>query len=217
MSTPRDFHTSTLLLSGKVLLAGGIGANNSTFLRSAELYNPLTNSFIPIGSMNISRYTHSATLLPNGKVLIAGGNDGITTGLTSAELYEPADLVEISWEEIGGASSFEILAISFDPIQVDSFVNLETSGYWENLTGSTNSSLKALIYLKIGDEWVLFAEDDSIRGPFGSTFDLDSFVFFDVDFSVGPLGGINFTNSMGGSGTYRGMTPGTTFTFRIQE
>ena len=61
-------------------------------LRSAELYNPLTQTFTPTGSMVMARYGQTATLLANGEVLIAGGlacADNCV-GLTSAELYDPA-------------------------------------------------------------------------------------------------------------------------------
>jgi hypothetical protein len=212
MSSLRAFHTATRLESGKVLVTGGNRAQNtSTVLSSAELYDPLTDSFDPTGDMNVRRYNHSATLLFDGKVLIAGGNDGNTEGLTSAELYEPVAPVAIDWEAIGGPASFGIQAISFDPIQVDGFLGMETSGSWRNETGTTNSSLSLQIYLNIGGQ---FAQNDSIRGPFGSVFGLDGFVFFDVDFSAGSLSGINFTNSVAGSGSYSGMTPGTTLTFR---
>jgi len=76
-----------LLLSGKVLVAGGFGY--SDYLASAELYNPASNSWTAAGTLATARYFHTATLLPSGKVLVAGGygNSGI---LDSAELYDPA-------------------------------------------------------------------------------------------------------------------------------
>ena len=42
-------------------------------------------------------------------------------------------------------------------------------------------------------------------------------VFFDVDFSVGPLTGVNFTTTAGGATAYRNMTPGTILRFRTVE
>jgi hypothetical protein len=86
LSTARGLNTSTLLPSGKVLVAGGIRAGS---LASAELYDPNTGLFTPTGSMGAARDFHSATLLPNGKVLIAGGSSANAT-LQSAELYDPA-------------------------------------------------------------------------------------------------------------------------------
>ncbi len=87
MTTKRAAHTSTLLGSGKVLIAGGFVANGGG-LSSAELFDPVRNAFTKSESMKVARASHTATLLPNGKVLIAGGYNG--DYLNSAELYDPA-------------------------------------------------------------------------------------------------------------------------------
>jgi len=79
MNVPRFAHTSTLLQNGKVLVAGGGGANGT----SAELYDPASGTWTVTGSLNRGRSYHTATLLLDGKVLVAGGG-------ASAELYDPA-------------------------------------------------------------------------------------------------------------------------------
>ena len=83
----RYWHTATLLPDGRVLLTGGL--RDAT----AEVYDPVTASFTPSGSMLVPRALHSATLLPQGIVLIAGGDrfgDTPTDGATAtAEVYDP--------------------------------------------------------------------------------------------------------------------------------
>ncbi|MCP4660331.1 MAG: hypothetical protein GY856_33435, partial [bacterium] len=93
LATPRNYHTSTLLFSGKVLVAGGY---NQASLSSAELYDPNIGTWESTGNLTTPRYAHTATLLPSGKVLVAGGyNSG---SLSSAELYDPSTG---TWESTG--------------------------------------------------------------------------------------------------------------------
>jgi hypothetical protein len=96
MSTPREHHSATWLspsvvsgaLAGGVLVAGG-GADN-TPSDSAEVFNPQTATFSPVGAMTAARTMHAAVLLANGKVLIAGGQSSDADFLQTAELFDPA-------------------------------------------------------------------------------------------------------------------------------
>lgn len=97
----RGSHTATLLPNGKVLVTGGIDANNQ-FIASAELYDPSTGLWTPTGSLANTRIAHTATLLPNGKVLVAGGH----FPAVSAELYDPATGLWTTTGSLANARSF---------------------------------------------------------------------------------------------------------------
>jgi len=84
----RSGHCASLLPDGRVLIAGGADANTN-LLKTAEVFDPLTQSFSATGNLNQARKGASASLLPNGKVLIAGGQDSDGTLLSSSELYDP--------------------------------------------------------------------------------------------------------------------------------
>lgn len=70
-----------LLSNGKVLIVGGYVAG-TTYVSTAELYDPTTETFSYTGSLTYGRYCNTATLLPNGNVLISGNT-------SFSELYNP--------------------------------------------------------------------------------------------------------------------------------
>ena len=85
---PHDGGAFAQLPDGNLFMAGGhaeaFGIGQSW---GAELYDPSTHAFSPIGIMNRKRTQASAQLLPDGRVLIAGnwyGPDGI-------EIYTPGE------------------------------------------------------------------------------------------------------------------------------
>jgi hypothetical protein len=85
----RDF-TTTVLPSGKVLVAGGVGGGAGAVTKSCELFDPATGRWTAADSLRQFRFRHTATLLPNGLVLVVGGvGSDFTTELGTAELYDP--------------------------------------------------------------------------------------------------------------------------------
>ena len=93
LSTPRYYHTMTLLSDGTVLVIGGATNSPETFpdpgTPSVEVYNPATGTWTVNGSLIGQRLLHTSTLLPNGKLVVAGGwPDPFST--YTWELYDPA-------------------------------------------------------------------------------------------------------------------------------
>jgi len=98
MAEVRGGHTATLLMSGKVLIAGGdnMGGNLLPFFFvdgsvTAEVYDPGTGLFTSTGNMGTPRVGQTATLLVNGDVLFAGGwSASQNASIATAELYHQA-------------------------------------------------------------------------------------------------------------------------------
>ena len=100
MIQPRIAHTATLLPNGQVLVVGGSTGASATDASAfgpptatAEIYDPISDTWAQAASMSTPRFLHTATLLACGKVLITGGqNDSGTVSL--CEIY---DYVRNSW------------------------------------------------------------------------------------------------------------------------
>jgi hypothetical protein len=81
MTVARADHVAARLPDGRVPIAGGRDQDADGFdrsLRTAELYDPTTETFTPTGSMASDRYSDvdivmTATVLPSGRVLVRGG------------------------------------------------------------------------------------------------------------------------------------------------
>jgi N-acetylneuraminic acid mutarotase len=98
MVSARSKHSATTLAGGKVLVAGGFGANGNP-MSTAEVYDPAGSSQNDptakgtfsgtSNNLSVPRTQHTATLLGDGRVLIVGGvnNNG---GVTGIEIYDPA-------------------------------------------------------------------------------------------------------------------------------
>lgn len=89
VATPRAAraaHTATTLMSGQVLVVGGM-ASGSEALASVELFDPATHTSRELGPLAERRVGHTATLLGDGRVLVAGGYNG--EYLRSVEIFDP--------------------------------------------------------------------------------------------------------------------------------
>lgn len=93
MAEPRTRSTITRLPNGKVLVIGGYRRNPAlTFSQTAELYDPVANTWTPMATlMSSPRAQHAAQLLPGGtEVLVIGGVD-LNGFVTSAERFPVND------------------------------------------------------------------------------------------------------------------------------
>jgi hypothetical protein len=88
MGFPRQDANATLLTTGQVLVDGGrnLGSPEVRYA-SSELYDPVTASWSPAGSMSSVRASHTTTTLANGELLAAGGSIDGTYQTSSADLY----------------------------------------------------------------------------------------------------------------------------------
>jgi len=96
MSTPRAYHTATLLPTGQVLVTGGSSTNDTTgVLNTAEVYDPLADTWTLMRNMNTPRTSQTATILPSPlgitKVFVVGGFDG-TNFQNNAEVFQPTPI-----------------------------------------------------------------------------------------------------------------------------
>jgi N-acetylneuraminic acid mutarotase len=110
MSTDRLSATATLLPNGKVLVTGGLAGvqgGGTMGLASAEVYDPVANTWSVVASMASVRANHTATLLQNGQVLVVGGATEVGGYATaSTELYDP---VANTWSSAGSLTSTLVL------------------------------------------------------------------------------------------------------------
>ena len=96
MNHAREGHVAVKLADGRVLVAGGwyqVGAETLNALASAEIFDPATQKFTEVGSMETERGDAAAVLLPDGRVLVTGGSrpaGAFVEDHLTAEIFDPA-------------------------------------------------------------------------------------------------------------------------------
>ena len=144
-SSARDGSPGVLLTNGKVLVAGGTTYPSSDFssTSSAELFDPLSNTWSTTGDMNIPRRSFFMVRLNSGKVLVGGGIRDKSTTLNSAEIYDPATETFSSVPDMPGGNRSGASAV------------LLSSGNVLVVGGSDGSSLwkSAIIFDAVTNSW----------------------------------------------------------------
>jgi len=108
LNQARAAHVQIRLDSGKILLAGGEQSDFNPFLplRSCEVFDPATQEFSVVASMNSPRTFAAGALLADGRVLVMGGRsvDGSGAFLVraDAEIYDP---VQDTWTTVTASMS----------------------------------------------------------------------------------------------------------------
>ncbi|HKE21397.1 MAG TPA: hypothetical protein VKB88_03345 [Bryobacteraceae bacterium] len=106
MNYARQGTAGTSLADGSVLITGGYG-QECTAPPGAEVYDPVSDSFLTTGAMTAYRDSYTATLLKDGSVLVTGGIGclvvaGSFTQLASAELYHPKSIPTLDLLTLSG-------------------------------------------------------------------------------------------------------------------
>lgn len=97
MSGPRVRMNAVLLPDGEVLALGGssVDTNEPDATLTADLYDPVTDTMSPAGTMEYPHLDHSvALLLPDGTVWVTGSQYEIPDYEEHVEIYEPPYLFE---------------------------------------------------------------------------------------------------------------------------
>lgn len=93
MTQGRTQHTASLLGDGRVLIAGGSVDVNGFGLfpsKTAEIYDPATQSFSPAGDMPKEAAFHTASVLLDGTVLVVGGEGNTCSDAPGLAIFDPA-------------------------------------------------------------------------------------------------------------------------------
>jgi hypothetical protein len=146
MRYARRYPNATVLPDGKVLVTGGSSGKNdaSVAVLPAEMWDPATDTWTTMASMQVSRIYHSsAVLLPDGRVLSAGGGrPAAKHGVNNfnAEIYSPPYLfrgprpvIAAGPSAIGYASTFTVGVDCARPIAMVNLIRLSSTTHCFNM------------------------------------------------------------------------------------
>jgi hypothetical protein len=92
------------LADGRILVVGGFGGSSSLFgLNTAEIFDPVTNTWTSVPNMSYRRWYPNATPLSDGRILVTAGWQ--TTEHSNAGIPEIYDPVANSWKKLTAANN----------------------------------------------------------------------------------------------------------------
>lgn len=163
MPNKAAWHTASVLLDGKVLVAGGYGSGCPDPQDGAAIFDPANNSFSAGVSLPGGRTQHTATTLDDGRVLITGGafNDDCELGSVydTAIVFDPATSTYSSEKKMREPRSGHSATLLLDGkvLVVGSLAELfdpTTSSF--AITGDPNMPLEERRATRLADGRVLF-------------------------------------------------------------
>ena len=195
MSSRRYSHTATLLPSGKVLIAGGISVVLTPPTNSAELFDPVLETFTSLlpNTMTGGRENHTATLLPNGQVLIAGGFFPTSGYLNTAEVFDAG----LSFSD----ARRPVIASATDPLLMPASLVLSGNGFRGDSQadgGSPQSSATnypIVQLMRIDNDQVFFPLSDPATNWSDTTFSSETLGTTSTLLPVGQYRVTVFTNA----------------------
>ncbi|MGZ3455585.1 MAG: Kelch repeat-containing protein, partial [Polyangiales bacterium] len=93
MATPRAYHPAALLPDGRVLVSGGVSSitdSAAAAYSSAEIYDPVANTWSATGSMSVGRTKHTLTVVSGAVYAIGGDPSASSPSHSSAEKWSPS-------------------------------------------------------------------------------------------------------------------------------
>ena len=105
---PRGESAASLLSDGTILVTGGVHIPKGHYvLRSAERYDPKTDTWKDAGATGAQRRGHTHTTLDDGRILITGGvGGGFAAPTRRIDLFDPATNQFGDHAEMGVGRSF---------------------------------------------------------------------------------------------------------------
>ena len=171
MTTPRWGHSATVLNDGKLLVVGG-QERASGRVGTAEIYDPVSNSWSSAGSMIDPRgKAHSSVLLSDGKAMIIGDTES-----GSVEIYDPTSNTWTAtgslnkarnWVSATLLSDGSVLIAGGEDANKSGRLALATAEVWDPATGEF-SETGAMAEQHAGHPAVLVGDKVLVVGQFSA-------------------------------------------------